>query len=75
MTHRVISQINFSKFIFAFDVDVWTWSQAPAILSFQIGNDKCIKKNSKFIVSLGQYKENDTEKMVDTVQLVDQVDL
>ena len=64
------------KFITGYYVDCLSGCiQAPAILSFQIGNDKCIEKNSKFLVSFGQYKENDTEKMVDTVQLVDQVDL
>ena len=32
--------------------------QAPPILSFQIVNDKFIKKNGKFIVLFGRYKEN-----------------
>ena len=32
-------------------------NQAPAIKLFQIENGKFIKKNDKFIVSFGRYKE------------------
>ena len=32
-------------------------NQAPAILSFQIGKDKCVEKNGKIIISFGHYKE------------------
>ena len=32
-------------------------AQAPAIILFQIENGKFIKKNDKFIVSFGRYKE------------------
>ena len=48
--------------------------QAPAIISFQIGNNIFIKRKDKFIISFDQYKgvspyqaKNDTEKMVDTI--------
>ena len=53
-------------------------SLSPAILSFQIENDKLLTKTDEFIVSYSQYKgvspyrgKNDAEKMVDISFQVD----
>ena len=68
---------TFVFFILEISQKFFCWlvdQQTLADISIQIGKDKFIEKNDKFIVSFGLYKgvfpywgKNDTVKMVDTI--------